>query len=45
MKNAEKQELLGNLKKERLLKELNDLNKGLISYKRHQEKHVQTKFT
>lgn len=45
MKNAEKQELFGKLKKERLLKELNDLNKGLISYKRRQEKHGQTKFT
>lgn len=42
---AEKQELLGKLKREQLLKELNDLNKGLISYKKRQEEYMKIKFS
>jgi len=45
MGDAEKQELLAKLEKEKLLKEMNDLNKGLISYKRRQEKYGEMKFT
>lgn len=45
MNEAKKQELLGKLKKEQLLKELNDLNKGLASYKKRQEKYMKMKFS
>lgn len=45
MDEAGKQELLAKLKKEQLLNELNDLNRGLVSYRKRQEKFGKVKFT